>query len=136
VNGRTRGEGGQVTAFVVVLVIALLALVGLVFDGGRYYAAQRQARNVAAAAARAGAQGLSEDALRATDATVVLDPHDAYQRAEAFLDRAGATGTVEVGLTTVTVTVTRTVSPVLLGVVGVGDRTLRATETAEATPGP
>lgn len=135
----TRGrddDRGQVTAFVVVLVVAFLALAGLVLDGGRYYAAQREARNVAAAAARAGAQGVSEDALRSAVPTVVLDPAAAYQRAQDFLVAAGATGAVEVGTTTVTVTVTRTVAPLLLGAVGVGDRTLQATETAEATPGP
>ncbi len=135
-SARVARDDGQVTAFVVVLVVAFLALAGLVLDGGRYYAAQREARNVAAAAARAGAQGVSEDALRSADPTVTLDPTAAYQRATAFLNDAGATGTVEVGTTTVTVTVTRTVSPLLLGAVGVGDRTLHATETAEATPGP
>ena len=39
---------------------ALLLVAGLVFDGGRMIAARRDADAVAAAAARAGAQGLDE----------------------------------------------------------------------------
>lgn len=135
-TSRRHDDRGQVSAFVVVLVVAFLALAGLVLDGGRYYAAQREARNIAAAAARAGAQSVSEDALRDAAPTVVLDPAAAYQRAQDFLDAVGASGIIEVGTTTVTVTVTRTVSPLLLSTVGVGDRTFHATETAEATPGP
>jgi Flp pilus assembly protein TadG len=136
VNDRTTRDGGQVTIFVVVLMVALLALAGLVLDGGRYFTAQRNARNTAAAAARAGAQGLSEDSLRTASAPVALDPTDAYNRAEAFLDAAGATGTVEVGFDTVTVTVRGTVAPLLLGAVGVSDRAITATETAAAVAGP
>jgi len=78
---RATGDDGQVTIFVVVLMVALLALAGLVLDGGRYFTAQRNARNTAAAAARAGAQGISEDSLRAAGAPVALDPADAYNRA-------------------------------------------------------
>jgi Flp pilus assembly protein TadG len=131
-----RRDAGQVTVFVVVLIVALFALAGLVLDGGRYFTAQRNARNTASGAARAGAQGVAEDSLRAPDAPLTLDPDDAYRRAESFLTAAGATGTVEVGADTVTVTVTEVVHPLLLGIVGVGDRTLAATETAAAVPGP
>ena len=129
-------EAGQVTTFVVVLIVALLALAGLVLDGGRYFTAQRDARNTAAAAARAGAQGIAEDSLRNPARPVALDPTDAYNRAQAFLNASGAAGTVEVGTDTVTVTVTTRVSPRLLSIVGVGDRTVHATETAAAVAGP
>ncbi len=51
-------EVGVVTAFVVVMAIALLLVTGLVFDGGRAIVAKRHAINVAEQAARAGAQAI------------------------------------------------------------------------------
>ena len=133
---RLHDDAGQVTSFVVVLIVALLALAGLVLDGGRYFTAQRDARNTAAAAARAGAQGIAEDSLRNPGRPVALDPTDAYTRAQAYLAAAGSTGTIEIGPDTVTVTVTVTVPPLLLDIVGVSDRTIHATETAAAVAGP
>ena len=133
---RHQDDRGQVTAFVVVLMVGLLVLAGLVVDGGRYFTGRRQAQNLAAGAARAGAQGISEDSLRNPNATPALDPDDAYRRADAYLAAAGTTGTIVVNADSVTVTVITTVSPFILGIVGVGDRRLTATETAVAQPGP
>jgi Flp pilus assembly protein TadG len=76
----------MVTAFVVIFSVALVFMVGLVFDGGRMLAAHRQARDVADAAARAGAQGLSEVAVKNGD-DIVLDPDDAAGLACTFLDK-------------------------------------------------
>ena len=56
---RATGDQGQVTAFAVVLIVALFALAGLVLDGGRYFTAQRDARNTAAAAARAARDSMA-----------------------------------------------------------------------------
>lgn len=81
-------DAGMVTAFVIVWATALLFVCGLVLDGGRVLAEKRQARNIAESAARAGAQAISEPALRANEA-VVLDPDGARAAACAFLDRAG-----------------------------------------------
>ena len=47
---------GSVTAFVVTVTSSLMLLVGLVHDGGRLVAAHLRVSDVAAAAARAGAQ--------------------------------------------------------------------------------
>src|SRR3712207_7980324 len=49
-----RSERGTVTVFVVVFMSALLAVAGLVIDGGNLLAARRHAANVAESAARAG----------------------------------------------------------------------------------
>ena len=129
-------DSGQATAFVVVMMVALLVLAGLVVDGGRYFTARRQAQNIAAGAARAGAQGVSEDSLRDATIAPTLDPQVAHDRADAFLRSSNATGTIAVDGDTVTVTVTMTVSPFILGIVGVGDRHLTATESAVARQGP
>ena len=131
-----RDDRGQVTIFVVVMTVALLVMAGLVLDGGRLFTARRDAQNVAAGAARAGAQGVSEDSLRDPSGSPTLDPTAAFDRAQAFLTAAGANGTVQVDATTVTVTVTRDVSPLILGIVGIGDRHITATETAQIREGP
>ena len=52
-------ERGQVTAFVVVIIVALLAMAGLVIDGGSALAAKRRAINEADSAARAPVQSSS-----------------------------------------------------------------------------
>src|SRR3546814_2863091 len=65
--GRVVNERGSVTAFVVIMTSALLAMAGLVIDGGYALAAHRRAFNEAEAAARAGAQAVDLDTLRATE---------------------------------------------------------------------
>jgi Flp pilus assembly protein TadG len=76
----------MVTAFVVIFSLALVFMVGLVFDGGRMLSAHRQAGDVADAAARAGAQALDVDAVKNGD-EIVLSAHDAPLAACAFLSR-------------------------------------------------
>ena len=88
-------QAGVVTAFVVVLIVAVLLVAGLVFDGGRAIVAKRHAINVAEQAARAGAQAVDIAALRAGGA-VRLNPRQALEQARAYLAAAGETGTVTV----------------------------------------
>jgi uncharacterized membrane protein len=66
VSGRVRrgDEAGVVTVFVVALMAVFIALAGLVVDGGMLLDARRRAVNEAEAAARAGAQVLSPEAVR------------------------------------------------------------------------
>lgn len=132
--GRVRGEEGQVTAFVVVVTVALLLCAGLVVDGGRVLAARRQAADIAAGAARAGAQEVSVDDLRTSNAQV-LDPGQARAAAHAYLQQAGRAGTVEVTGGAVTVRVEITTPMVILGVAGLVDRTVSGTETARSVRG-
>ena len=69
-------ESGMVTAFVVIFTLALLAMAGLVLDGGLALAAKVQAIDDAQAAARAGAQAIDIPLYRATG-QVTLDPGEA-----------------------------------------------------------
>lgn len=85
---RGRGDEGVVTAFVVIFAVALVFVSGLVLDGGRVLASKREANNLAESAARAGAQAISDDAVRSGD-TVILDGPTAQSAACAFLGRAG-----------------------------------------------
>jgi Flp pilus assembly protein TadG len=127
-------EDGSITLFAVVIVAGLLIALGLVVDGGRQLAAQRQADAVADQAARAGAQALDRTLLRTTG-TARLDEAAAAAAARRFLAESGADGAVDVTATTVTVRVTATHPTEVLGLIGLARMTVHATGTATLTPG-
>lgn len=125
-------ERGTLTAVVAVVAVSLVMVAGLAYDGGQIVAAQVKARDVAAAAARAGAQEVDLTVLRATG-DAVLDADRAAAAAQAFLARAGHAGTVNVDADAVTVAVTiRTPMRIL----PLPDRHVTATDTARAVTGP
>ena len=127
-------ERGSVTAFVVVLTVALLAVAGLVVDGGLLLAAHRRAFNEAEAAARAGAQAVDIDALRARG-DVALDPSEAERRARDYLAAIDREGTVQVHGDTVRVQVRFRHELVLLGAFGLSTQTVDGDGTARAVRG-
>lgn len=131
---RTRRDEGSITLFVVVLVAGLLIALGLVVDGGRQLAAQRQTDAVADEAARAGAQALDRTVLRTTGAAR-LDEAAAAAAAHRYLADAGLDGTVDVTATTVTVHVTATHPTAVLSVIGIAQMSVHATSTAVPVPG-
>ncbi|QFU86723.1 hypothetical protein [Amycolatopsis sp. YIM 10] len=106
------------TAFVLALLIGLLALTGLSLDGGLALASKVRAGGQAESAARAGAQALDLATYRANGA-VRLDPGRARELAQQYLASVGATGTVQVAGDTVTVEVTATYRTQLLSLVGI-----------------
>lgn len=108
----------MVTAFVVVIVMALVLAAGLVLDGGLALAAKVQAIDDAQAAARAGAQAIDLPTYRATG-QITLDTATASTDAEQSLATAGQTGTVSVNGDVVTVTVTVTQQTQILGLIGI-----------------
>jgi Flp pilus assembly protein TadG len=99
-----RAEDGTIAAFVAVLAVALIAVAGLAYDGGQIVRATAEARDLASAAARAGAQQVASDEVHAGRAH--LDPAVAQQAATDFLAAAGTTGSVQVADGEVLVTVT------------------------------
>jgi hypothetical protein len=127
-------EEGQVTAFVVVMVAALLLCVGLVLDGGLLLAAKRRASNEAEQAARAGAQAVDTGAYRA-GGVLRLDPDRARSAARAYLAAAGHHGTVRVAGDRVVVTVEVTQPMQLLGLAGIGRMTVTGRGAARAAQG-
>ena len=127
-------ERGSVTAFVVVFTVALLAVAGLVVDGGFLLAAKREALNEAEAAARAGAQAVDLDLLRGGGG-VGLDPQAAERRALEYLDARGRTGTVTVDGDVVRVRVTFEHPLTILGAFGLGPRTVDGEGEARAVRG-
>jgi hypothetical protein len=126
---RARDEGGQVTAFVVIIVVALLALGGLVIDGGNALAAKRRAIDDADGAARAGAQALDPARYRTSGALEPVAPR-AEQAALAYLSRAGHNGEVHVDGDQIIVTVVIDQPTSLLRIVGV--RSMSVTGTGRA----
>lgn len=130
-TARCRGERGSVSAFVAVIALGLVMVAGLAYDGGQVLSAQATARDLAANAARAGAQELDLDALRA-GGVAQLDPARAEVAAREYLASNGVEGTVLVDGADITVTV---LVPARMRILPVPDRTVRASDTVTATPG-
>lgn len=131
---RWADERGSVTAFFTVMTMSLILCAGLVLDGGRMLADRRALSDLAGSAARAGAQAVSLDELRTTGRSA-LDRAGAIAAAQAYLSAEGHTGTIDVAGDVITVTLTGTTSMVILGLVGLGDRTLTVTESARTVRG-
>lgn len=123
-----RGEAGSVSAFVAVVAVGLIMVTGMAYDGGQIVAAQATARDLAASAARAGAQEVDLDRLRSTG-DAMLDPERATAAAQAFLAKAGFNGSTRVAGSSITVTVTVR-QP--MRILPVPDRMVTATDTASA----
>lgn len=130
-------ERGSISIFAAVMAIAFLAAAGLALDGGRKLGAVSEARSLASNAARAGAQVLDLDAVRAGEAD--LDDPGASNRAYEYLDGVGPSGPVitmtarnaVVADDTITVTVTLQVATRFLP----GPMTVQASHTAAAVDG-
>lgn len=129
-----RDERGSVTAFVAVFAVALVAVAGLVFDGGMLIAARRRALNEAEAAARAAAQAVSIDALRSGHG-VVIDEVEAERRARAQLGEAAADAVVEVHGDVVTVRFSFEQSLAILSAFGLPQQTIEGEGRARAVRG-
>ena len=131
---RRRDERGSVTVFVVSMTLSLLLMAGMVFDGGRIIAGRREADAVAAAAARAGAQGLDEKGLRQTADAPILQA-DASARVQRYLDSTGFTGTTTVSGDSVSVRVHRTQTLQILSLAGMHSTSIEGAASARAIRG-
>lgn len=127
-------DDGRVSAFVVTLTVAILALAGLTLDGGLALASKVTANDQAQSAARAGAQGIDLAAYRATG-TLQLVPAAAVTDAQRYLAGIGATGTVAIAGDTVTVTITAVRRTQLLQLVGITTLTVHGQASARPQRG-
>ena len=127
-------ERGQVTAFVVAVVLALFVMGGLVIDGGYTLAARRRAIDEANEAARAGAQAVDAAQYRATG-ILTLDPAAAVVAAEAHLRATGHAGAVTVAGDRVQVRAGITQPTALLQIVGIRDLTVSGQGAARIVSG-
>jgi hypothetical protein len=126
---RARGDAGSITAMTATVVAGFVLMLALVVGGGAVLRARTDAFGTAAAAARAGAQQLDEDALAQGD--VVIDIDQAEAAAQGYLAAQGADGTVQVAGADVVVTVNETVAVPELG----QSVTISATATVSAIKG-
>ena len=110
---RARSDTGSITAMTATVVAGFVLMLALVVGGGAVLRARTDAFGTAAAAARAGAQQLDEDALAEGD--VVIDTAKAQAAAQGYLAAQGADGTVQVAGADVIVTVNETVTIPTLG---------------------
>ena len=90
---RQASEDGQILVLTVVVALALLAILGLVTDGGLILARHRELQCVADAAARAGAAQLNKASYRASNGRIaIINPAQAQAAAGAVTGATGATG--------------------------------------------
>ena len=128
-----RDERGSVTVFVVGVLLALVVMGGLVFDGGAVIAGHREADAEAEGAARAAAEQVSIPALRSGQ--VQLNAAGATKAADAYLRHYGHTGSVIVNGDEVTVTVSYVVDMQVLDLIGIRSKAVTGTGTATAVEG-
>ncbi|MEV0112552.1 pilus assembly protein TadG-related protein [Streptomyces sp. NPDC050844] len=124
-------DRGQVTTFVVAVVLALWLFAGIVVDGGLALAGKARALDVAQEAARTGAQQLDIGRLRGGD-DIRLVQGRAATTAKAYVASTGDAGTATVRGDEVTVHVTHHQRAQILQLVGVRTLTVRAQATAQA----
>jgi Flp pilus assembly protein TadG len=118
------------------LTVALLAMAGLVIDGGAAIAARERAADLAEQAARAGADALVPASLRGpSPASIQVDPAAARAAAERVLSLGGATGELTINGRDVTVTAHVPRRALILSAVGINDLTGSATATATVLHG-
>ena len=126
-----RSSRGSVSAFVVCLFLGMVALIGLAYDGGRMSSRYGELSDLAANAARIGAQQVT--GIRAGDPRI--DPDGARAAAARFLDRRNLASRIIVQGDRITVTV-RTVVPMrILSLLGVRERSIAVSRTVELVAG-
>jgi len=127
----TEAERGSLTLMLAVLFVSLLALAGLVIDGGAQLNDAENAAAVAQEAARAGA-GMVNQGEAYSSGTFIVDHGQAQEAAQQYLAAAGDSGTVSfpAGRNLIQVTVTVTEPTRVLSLIGIDS--LSATETATA----
>lgn len=122
-------DRGSISVFVVGLVLSFLVAAGLAVDGGRLVAARIAVADHAENAARVGAQQVGS--LRS--GRRVLSVGAAKAAALEYLAAQGLTGEVSIGSRTITVSTRITQPTTILRLVGVTQRTVTASRSAEIT---
>ena len=130
-------ESGQAMVLVAVFLSALVAVAGLVADGGMVFAQRRDLQNVADAAAAAGAMQLDERSYRASSGGIVaLDQAAARSAATAYLaGERDLVYAVNVAPSRVDVQVSRSARTGFLGAFGIRSVEISARSASEPRHG-
>ena len=126
---RADESGGFVIWWLIALAGVGMLMFALVADGSRILTALSDTSDLAQVAARAAARHVDPN-------TGLLDAALAEAAAHDELTAAGVTGDVHVDAARVTVTAAATVELPLLAIVGVPDRTVTSTRTAQIISDP
>lgn len=137
--GRDSGqpERGSLTLMLAVMFVALLALAGLVIDGGAKLTAAENAASAAQEAARAGA-GMVDRAKAYASGNFVVDQRQAIDAADQYLANAGYNGEAKpgpAGVNSIRVTVTVTRHTRVLSIIGIDWLTSTGMATATLKSG-
>lgn len=127
-------QRGQTTVFFVTLVVALVMLGGLAYDGAQILNARREASNLALEAARAGAQAISVTAIYRDSGPVLVHPQVAQNAASDYLGQHHD-WSISVRGNTVSTTVGLTKPLRILSAIGINSRRVVGTATAQAVRG-
>jgi hypothetical protein len=132
---RRQRERGSVTLMLLVLTVALIALAGIVIDGGAKLDQAENANAIAQEAARAGA-GMVSQSNAYSSGSFTVDQAEAVAAAEQYLAAAHYHGTVTApapGIIQVTVTVTAPTR--VLSIIGIDSMTSTGSATASLVTG-
>ena len=123
-------DRGSLTLMLLALMVVMLALAGLVIDGGRKLDATQKAYAIAQEAARAGAGQVNTSAAYRSGTYKVDIPH-ALAAARAYLASAGYSGSVSASGNNIRVTVHVTERTEMLSLIGID--TLKSSGSAVAS---
>lgn len=124
-------DRGSLSGMIVCLVMGLLAVSALVFDGGQVVRTYDELSTRAADTARIGGQQLV--GIRGGDAQI--DERSAVVAMNRYLSQFGESAHYQVGKYELTVTLMRRVRTNLLALVGISSRTVVASRTVELVQG-
>jgi Flp pilus assembly protein TadG len=119
-RARIRQEHGSVTLFLAIAAVGLMAMAGLVVDGGGKVRAAQRADRLAAEAARAAGQAIDLTAALRGEA-IHVDRRAALAAADDYLQATGADGEASVSRDgrAIVVTTRATAPTVFLGLLGI-----------------
>lgn len=128
-------DNGSLTLLLAFLMVALLALAGLVVDGARKLDESANAYAIAQEAARAGA-GMVDRSAAYRSGTFGVNEGQALAAARAYLASAGYTGSVSSdGTQQIRVTVTVTGRTLMLSLIGIDTMTSTGSAVASLVTG-
>lgn len=122
-----RRQRGSFSAFMVIIIVALVALSGLVFDGGRLVGTYLEISDDAQNAARIGSQSLVS--IRAGDPEI--DSAQAHREMSEHLRQQGHNASVYVSKRSITVEIRKYVPMRVLNMFGISGRTISVQRTVQ-----
>ncbi|MGH3498931.1 MAG: pilus assembly protein TadG-related protein [Nocardioidaceae bacterium] len=129
-RGRRRDERGSISVWMIASALALIGIAGIGTDLSGQVHTKQHAQDVAAQAARVGAEQVSSDVVTGTQASVNLVA--ARNAAQQYLQAAGLNGSVNiVNGTTIEVKTSETYDTTFLGLLGISHLTVTGDATAQ-----